>query len=82
MCLYFSAAISRFGRGDTTQESENTQCILEGENAKPWKKGETIKQWFKETAEDQPDLGEFLGKASLFGLFMLYFWLCDFQHIW
>lgn len=77
----FAASISRFGRGDATTESEKTLCILEEEDTKPCK-GKSFIDWLKETAKDQPDVGEFLAKASLFGVFMFYFWLCDFQHIW
>ncbi|XP_048575373.1 protein REDUCED WALL ACETYLATION 1 isoform X2 [Nematostella vectensis] len=75
--------VSRFGRGDATEVSETIQHIASSEDAKPWlKKGETLIEWLKETGPDQPRLEEFLAKATVFGFIMLYFWLCDFQHIW
>lgn len=81
--LHSPASISRFGRGDATVENKVTQGFIGGENTLPWRlKGETFIEWLKETAPDQPDVKEFLGKATLFGFMMLYFWLCDYQHIW
>ena len=35
-----------------------------------------------ESDPDQPSFEEFLTKAVQFGAIMLYFWLCDYQHIW
>ncbi|XP_028394366.1 protein REDUCED WALL ACETYLATION 2-like isoform X2 [Dendronephthya gigantea] len=35
-----------------------------------------------ETCPKQPTFEKFLTQAVLFGCIMLYFWLCDFQHIW
>ncbi|KAK3749972.1 hypothetical protein QZH41_008462 [Actinostola sp. cb2023] len=77
-----TATISRFGRGDASTESDTTQCLIDSEHTRPWKHGETFLEWLNETAPDQPSLEEFLAKATLFGCLMLYFWLCDFQHVW
>lgn len=35
-----------------------------------------------ESCPGQPTFDKFLTQAVLFGCIMLYFWLCDFQHIW
>ena len=32
--------------------------------------------------KDQPSFERFLGKVALFGVFMLYFWLCDGLRVW
>ncbi|KAL9956833.1 hypothetical protein ACROYT_G038376 [Oculina patagonica] len=60
-------SVSRFGRGDATEESSGTRGLFDK---------------LLETDPDQPSFEEFLNKAVLFGAIMLYFWLCDYQHIW
>ena len=35
-----------------------------------------------ETCPEQPSFENFLSHAVVFGFIMLYFWLCDYQHIW
>ena len=65
--LLISASVSRFGRGDATEESTGTRSIFER---------------LLETDPDQPSFEEFLTKVVIFGALMLYFWLCDYQHIW
>lgn len=65
--FFISASVSRFGRGDATEESTGTRSIFEK---------------LLETDPDQPSFEEFLTKAVIFGAIMLYFWLCDYQHVW
>lgn len=47
-------------------------------------KQEAMSLWARlsETCAEQPSVENFLSHAVLFGLIMLYFWLCDYQHIW
>lgn len=61
------ASVSRFGRGDATEAGQNNRGIFEK---------------LLETDPDQPSFEDFLAKAVIFGVIMLYFWLCDYQHIW
>ena len=35
-----------------------------------------------ETSSEQPSFETFLRNATMFGFIMLYFWLCDYQHMW
>ena len=65
--LFILASVSRFGRGDATEESTGTRGLFER---------------LLETDPEQPSFEEFLNKAVIFGAIMLYFWLCDYQHIW
>ena len=65
--FFIPASVSRFGRGDATEESTGTRSIFEK---------------LLETDPDQPSFEEFLTKAVIFGAIMLYFWLCDYQHVW
>lgn len=65
--FFILASVSRFGRGDATEESTGTRSIFEK---------------LLETDPDQPSFEEFLTKAVIFGAIMLYFWLCDYQHVW
>lgn len=67
LCISFTASISRFGRGDATEESKEAKSLL---------------SHLTEHAADQPPFLVFLSKAIIFGFIMLYFWLCDYQHIW
>lgn len=67
LIFFISASVSRFGRGDATEESTGTRSIFEK---------------LLETDPDQPSFEEFLTKAVIFGAIMLYFWLCDYQHVW
>ncbi|XP_068760532.1 uncharacterized protein [Montipora capricornis] len=60
-------SVSRFGRGDATEESTGVRNIFDR---------------LLETDPDQPSFEDFLTKAVIFGAIMLYFWLCDYQHIW
>lgn len=65
--LFILASVSRFGRGDASEESKGTRGLFEK---------------LLESDPDQPSFEEFLTKAVVFGAIMLYFWLCDYQHIW
>ena len=66
-CVSSTASISRFGRGDATEGSEEARSLF---------------SHLTEHAPDQPPFQDFLLKAIIFGFIMLYFWLCDYQHIW
>ena len=62
-----SASVSRFDRGDATEESTGVRSIFDK---------------LLDTDPDQPSFEDFLTKAVIFGAIMLYVWLCDYQHIW
>lgn len=65
--LFILASVSRFGRGDASEESKGTRGLFDK---------------LLDSDPDQPSFEEFLTKAVHFGVIMLYFWLCDYQHIW
>ncbi|CAB3981814.1 REDUCED WALL ACETYLATION 1-like [Paramuricea clavata] len=69
---------------ETKQESSIANGGTKALEEESSEKKTTLSLWARisETCPEQPTYEKFLTQAVLFGCIMLYFWLCDFQHIW